>query len=98
MMASSQMPDSEAQPVDGADFDLWYVGVMLMVLSTLFGALGNVCIKQSFNVQASADADSPEWAENLPDWVGYSSIYLVSAAPVLITIALIYLFWVSSFQ
>ena len=58
MTASSQMPDSEAQPVDGADFDLWYVGVMLMVLSTLFGALGNVCIKQSFNVQASADADS----------------------------------------
>ena len=49
---------SEAQPVDGADFDLWYVGVLLMVLSTFFGALGNVCIKQSFNVQASADADS----------------------------------------
>ena len=60
-MASSttNLTDSEeAQPLAGADFDLWYVGVLLMVLSTFFGALGNVCIKQSFNVEASADADS----------------------------------------
>ena len=60
-MASSatNLTDSEeAQPLAGADFDLWYVGVLLMVLSTFFGALGNVCIKQSFNVEASAAADS----------------------------------------
>ena len=56
--SATTLPDSDAQPVDGADFDLWYVGVLLMVLSTFFGALGNVCIKQSFNVEASADADS----------------------------------------
>ena len=56
--SATTLPDSDAQPVDGADFDLWYVGVLLMVLSTFFGALGNVCIKQSFNVEASAEADS----------------------------------------
>ena len=39
-------------------FDLWYVGVLLMVLSTFFGALGNVFIKQSFNVEARSNADS----------------------------------------
>jgi hypothetical protein len=41
----------------GEEFDLWYVGVLMMVLSTFFGALGNVFIKQSFNVKATADAD-----------------------------------------
>ena len=57
--SASNLTDSEeAQPLAGADFDLWYIGVLLMVLSTFFGALGNVCIKQSFNVEASAAADS----------------------------------------
>jgi len=57
--SATNLTDSEeAPPLAGADFDLWYVGVLLMVLSTFFGALGNVCIKQSFNVEASAAADS----------------------------------------
>ena len=58
--AAATMPGAatEVQSEDGEDFDLWYVGVMLMVLSTFFGALGNIFIKQSFNVTERADADS----------------------------------------
>ena len=43
---------------EAQDFDLWYVGVLMQIVATFFGALGNVFIKQSFNVHEAAEADS----------------------------------------
>ena len=41
---------------DAEEADLWYIGMILQILSTFFGAVGNLFIKQSFTVQKQADS------------------------------------------